>query len=228
MVLSNSLAYLIVVPAFASIIIMAVREHRRVRACRRGLLQDCARVLEAGAIAHGGDDFPSLSGSWRARPVEVRLIPDTMTIRRLPQLWLSVTWLAPIPRRAAFSALVRHTGYEFYDLSSHFEHRLDPPHGLPDEIIVRGKDAGSQQLLNLMQAPLVAIFSDPLVKEVDVTPKGLRIIRQAGEGRRGEHLLLRQAIFDDARVPASNLKRTLLQLEELHAMTSDNKGARAA
>lgn len=222
------LAYLISVPAFAAVVTMAVHEHRKLRANRRDLLDACHGVLDNDAIRHASDDFPSLAGQWRGHRTDVRLIPDTMTIRRLPQLWLSVTWLAPMPRWGAFAALVRHSGYEFYGLTSQFEQRLEPPAGFPTEIVIRGKDAASQELLDLMQEPLAAIFSDPLVKEVAVTPKGLRIIRQASEGRRGEHLLLRQAIFDDAQVPADALAQALLQLEQIRAKTIANEGARAA
>lgn len=226
--MSNSLIYLIAVPAFAAVIAMAVREHRRLRASRRGLLTDCAGVLDAGVLTHGGDDFPSLSGSWRGKPVHVRLIPDTLTIRRLPQLWLSVTWLAPMPRAGAFAALQRHSGYEFYGLTASFEQRLEPPAGLPAEMLIRGKSAHSQFLLDAMAEPLRAIFADPLVKEVAVTPRGLRLIRQADEGRRGEHLLLRQAVFDNAQVPTADLERALSLLAELRATTIETEGVRAA
>lgn len=222
------LLYLTAVPAFAIVVAMAIREHRNLRAGRRSLLDDCRGILQAGTLQHGSDDFPRLDGRWRGSKVNVELIPDTMTIRRLPQLWLSVTWLAPMPCQGAFAALVRHSGYEFYGLTSRFEHRLEPPQGLPSEIIIRGKDAMSQELLDAMQEPLAAIFADPKVKEVDVTPKGVRIIRQTVEGRRGEHLLLRQAMFDGAHVTASDLKQTLAQLEDLRATISENEGARAA
>lgn len=222
------LVYLIAVPAFLAVIVMAIREHRNLRASRRTLLDDCHGVLQAGTLQHGSDDFPRLAGHWHGNKADVELIPDTMTIRRLPQLWLSVTWLAPMPCQGAFAALVRHSGYEFYGLTSRFEHRLEPPRGLPSEIIIRGQDATSQALLDRMQETLAAIFADPKVKEVDVTPKGVRIIRQTVEGRRGEHLLLRQAMFDGAHVSASDLEQTLGQLEELRATLSENEGARAA
>ena len=224
---SNLLAYSIAVPAFAAVIFMAVREHRILRASRRNLLDRCLRVLDKDVLVHGADDFPRLTGVWRGYRADVELIPDTMTIRRLPQLWMSVTCLAPVPCHGAFAALVRHSGYEFYGLTTHFEHGLEPPAGLPPEIVIRGEDAASQALLDAMRAPLCEIFSDPLVKEVDVTANGVRIIRQASEGRRGEHLLLRQAVFDDAQVPASDLERILLQLDDLRE-TITQKGARAA
>ena len=51
-----------------------------------------------------------------------------------------------------------------------------------------------------------------------MTSKGLRIISQVAEGRRGEHLLLRQAAFDDAGVSASELAKRLKELEALRSV----------
>ena len=67
---------------------------------------------------------------------------------------------------------------------------------------MRGAGRNPQALLDRMAPTLGAILADPRIKEIAVTPKGLRLVRQAGEGRRGEHLLLRQAVFDDAAVTA--------------------------
>lgn len=227
--MSNLLAYLIAIPAFAAVVAVGIREHRMLRASRRNLLDRCLGVLNREVLHRGNDDFPSLTGYWRGSRVDVHLIPDTMTIRRLPQLWLSATWLTPVAHEGAFAALVRYSGYEFYSLTSGFDHRLEPTPGLPPEIVVRGEDAtASRLLLERLQAPLADIFSDPLVKEVAVTRRGFRIIRQAGEGRRGEHLLLRQAIFDEAQVHPSDLERTLEQLDALRETITTERGACAA
>lgn len=226
--LDGLLQYALAAAAFAAVVIVGVREHRMLRTSRRNLLDGCRDTLEDGRIRHGHDDFPGLTGKWHGRDVHVRLIPDTMTIRRLPQLWLSVTLMTPMPRRGGFAALVRHTGYEFYGMISHFEQRLEPPPGLPPEIVIRGQDSTAQGLLDAMAVPLAEIFSDPHVKEIAITAKGLRIIRQAGEGRRGEHLLLRQAIFDGAEVTEDDVRKALSQLDALRDAIRIETGAHAA
>lgn len=207
---------------------LAIREHRALRAARRGLLDECEGVLAGARLTHGGDDFPRLSGRRHDRGVWAELIPDTMTIRRLPQLWLSVTVFDKRSDVEALAILVRPAGTEFYSLTGHFRLRLEPPPGFPREVLIRGAGAGSQRLLDHLALPLAAILSDPRVKEVAITKKGLRIVRQAGEGRRGEHLLLRQAMFDRANVSAGDLDGLLTSLEALRDAAASSSEARAA
>jgi hypothetical protein len=194
---------------------LAIRDHRRLRASRIGLLDDCMQLFDRPVLTHGGDSFPALSGDIAGHRVDVRLISDTMTIRRLPQLWLQVTALERLPGVAGVAALVRPSGYEFYSLTTGFNHVMDTPAAFPREVLVRGENPRAELTLQKLAAPMAAILSDPAVKEIAVTQQGLRIIRQAGEGRRGEYLLLRQAVFDEAAVTCAALEATLSEIETL-------------
>ena len=62
---------------------------------------------------------------------------------------------------------------------------------------------------------MAKITSEPKVSEIGVTKKGLRLVWQASEGRRGEHLILRQSVFDEAQVTRSNFARLLGYLDDL-------------
>lgn len=194
---------------------MAIRDHRAARGSRRGLLDRCAGILDAPVIRHGTDDFPNIEGTYRGTRMRADFVPDTMTIRRLPQLWLSLTRFEARPESAEFAVLVRPAGTEFYSLTSYYDRRLDPPPGLPEEVLIRGKGAGAQALLDAAGACLAAIFADPRIKEAGVTAKGLRVVWQGSEGRRGEHLLLRQSQFDAAAVEPQDFARLLNLLEDL-------------
>lgn len=199
--------------AIATLGWLAMREHRARLAERRGLLDACAPVLERPSISHGGDGFPRLAG-WRdGRRLDVRLISDSMTIRRLPQLWLQLTVLTRIEGIGELAALVRPSGYEFYSLTGRFHHVLEAPDTFPREIMIRGEDARAAELLERVAEPMAALFADPRIKEIAVTRKGLRIIWQAGEARRGEYLLLRQAVFSDAAIAAGTLAELLAAME---------------
>ena len=151
-----------------------------------------------------------------------------MVIRRLPQLWLSVTLLDTLTDVPSLALLARPAGYEFYSLTGALTKSLDPPADLPQEILIRGSDARSERLLQHLAAELSASMADPRVKEVAITNRGLRIIAQAGEGRRGEYLLLRQAVFDHAEVPAGDLARLLDHLELLRCAIARREQKRAA
>jgi hypothetical protein len=194
---------------------IGVRDHRARQASRRALLDDCTRLFDRYALTHEGDSFPRLSGRIGAQNVDVRLISDTMTIRRLPQLWLQITVLERLEGVTGLAILVRPSGYEFYSLTSEFHHVIEPPAAFPHELIVRGKDARSELLFEKLAPAAAAILSDPKVKEIALTSDGFRIVRQASEGKRGDYLLLRQAVFDEATVSAAALDAALGEIEAL-------------
>jgi hypothetical protein len=207
---------------------VAVREHRLVRGSRQSLLDRCADVLDGVEIHHRQDGFPTLVGLHRERRVHLELISDTMVIRRLPQLWASLTYLDTLTGVPSLAVLVRPAGYEFYSLTSSLPYGLDPPTDFPPEVLVRGSDARAAQLLKQLRLQLATILADPRVKEIAITSKGLRIVSQMAEGRRGEHLLLRQAVFDEAVVRPSELYKRLEELEALRDAVEAHKWKQAA
>ncbi len=194
---------------------MAWRDHARILDARGGLLDDCKGALQQAVITHGGDGLPRLDGIRDQRPIRVALVPDTMTIRRLPQLWMVVTRMDRRPGIAEFAILRRPTGTEFYSLTAHYDHRLEVPANLPDETLARGNGPLAQARLDRAADCIAGIFADARVKEIGVTQKGLRLVWQAAEGRRGEHLLLRQSVFDGAGVDCAALERHLANLDAL-------------
>lgn len=214
MSLLTTLAICTATGAFAWV---GVRQHRRQKIKRRMLLDGCLPLFDTHDLTQGGDGFPRLKGTCAGRTIDVRLISDGMTIRRLPQLWLQVTELARLDSVSGFSVLVRPSGYEFFSLTSRFHHVIKVPPQFPREVIIRGEDAVSVASFNALEKPIGDILDDPRVKEIAVTPRGLRIIRQTDEGRRGEYLLLRQATFDGTAVSAEVLADACRELETLRA-----------
>ncbi len=215
-----SFPILIAFAGIATVALLSFRQSAAQRANRRCLLDDCRPLLDGGRIQHGHDGFPRLDGQFDGRVVRAELIPDSMTIRRLPQLWLSLTIVEPHKNTPDLGLLVRPSGTEFYALTPDFEDRLDPPAGLPDEIMIRGKGSAAQKLLSRHSRSISRIFSDQRVKEIAVTAKGVRLVWQLSEGRRGEHLLLRQCTFDDARVTPETLTRLFVSLAALNGAIS--------
>jgi hypothetical protein len=222
-----SLTLIIAAAGAAAVSYLAVRDHRAAVGARRGLLDDCTSALDRSVLTHASDGIPQLTGSHRGRGIQIQLLPDTMTMRRLPQLWLSTTLLDRNPGLPGFAILVRHCGTEFYSLTPHFPRRLDAPRGLPYEVLIRG-DAGAERLLAELAPVLAGILEDKRVKEIAVTERGLRIVRQAGEGKRGEYLLLRQSVFENAAVPRGDLADVLDQLHALRGVVEQHRRAHAA
>jgi hypothetical protein len=201
--------------AIALVAGLAIREHRAARQLRGRMLDACAALFDRPVIEAGADGFPELSGRWKGSEIRVALIADTMTIRRLPQIWLSVTRLDAHPGRPGLAALVRPSGADFYSLTERFSERFETPPGLPGEIWLRGSSPAAQSLLNRAACEMANVFADACVKEIAMTDRGVRIIRQAAEGRRGPHLILRQVALDDCAVSADLMAKTLAELDRL-------------
>ncbi len=208
--------------------IVAIREHANAIGARRTLLDRCRPLLSNAEIAHGGDGFPKLEGRNRGRFVRAELVPDTLTIRRLPQLWLKMTRLEARPYQPEFSVLIRPSGAEFYSLTSAHPIMLDPPPGLAAEIIAKGDTPASQYAIDALAPQLREMFRDPRMKEVAVTRRGLRLIWQTAEGERGNHLLLRQCRFENGEVDAATFSALLSALDDFSASLDNWDKAQAA
>ena len=189
----------------AILVWVARREHAAVLAGRGAVLDACSPLFDESSLTLGVDGFPRLEGAIAGHRLILEVIPDTMTVRRLPQLWLSVTLVKRLPLDSGFAVLVRPTGAEFYSLTHRLEHRLEPPAGLPPEVIARGADRRATAALALAAPALSALFAQPSVKEVGATGRGARIVFRVAEGRRGPHLLLRQCAFEDASLAPADL-----------------------
>lgn len=176
---------------------VARREHRAALAVRAGLLGQVAGLFDETELRIGADGFPSLSGRLGDRRlITVELLADTLVTRRLPQLWLIVTLREPVERpRPSIGALARPTGAEFYALTLDLPERIETPPGLEGAVMIRGSADISAAQLDRAGSALRTILADPCVKEAVVTSRGARIVRQASEGDRGAHLILRQVRF---------------------------------
>ncbi len=200
--------------------------NRAAAAWRAGLLSDGTRLLRAARLGRDRAGFATLDGRFGAFEARLRLIPEALVFRRLPQLWLSVTLRAPLPAGMTLDVLRRPAGAEFYapdDLPA----RFPAPPGWPADTLVRGT-RGAEALLARAAPALDTILADPRVKEVLLTPKGLRLVLQASEGTRGAYLLLRGIRFPLKRIPPETLCLGLEAARDLALVLSEPPDARLA
>ncbi|BAU88839.1 hypothetical protein MPPM_0234 [Methylorubrum populi] len=207
-----------------------LRQHRREAAWRGELLDACAGQLAAPRLGRDRAGFATLRGRLGQAAVDVRLVPDTLVHRRLPQLWLRVTLRMPLATEATLDVLRRPVGAEFY-APDRLPLRLPVPAAWPADTLVRGT-AGAEALLGRVVPALGRILAEPRVKEVLVTPDGLRLTVQASQGERGTYLLLRGSRFALSRLAPEQLGGALragLELAEiLSEPSSETRHARAA
>jgi hypothetical protein len=167
----------------------SIRERRR----RGGWFADALPLFDSYRVTQQSQSWPVLTGRYQG--VEVRLEPvlDDMTWRKLPSLWLKATVLAPNPARGTLGLLVRARGGEFYSPTAEMVHRLPMPKAFPSDAMLCSDCAETAPLLAL--AGQIDAFDDPRMKELVITPRGVRLVYQAAQGERADYLVLRQARF---------------------------------
>jgi hypothetical protein len=143
------------------------------------------------------------------------VVPDDIAWRKVPSLWLKVTVLTPNPMRGTLGFLVRPRGGEFYSPTAEMRHRLRVPPGWPEDAMLCTDDRSSVPLHLDMAA-----FGDPRLKELVITPKGVRLVYQAAQASRAEYLVLRQARYEEMHAGAE-LVRCLLDQAHAFAAAAD-------
>jgi hypothetical protein len=181
---------------------------------RAGMLRPCAGLLAEPVEGRDPTGFGTLSGRFAGLPVVIRLIPEAMAFRRLPQLWLSVSVHHPTGVRGTIDVLRRVVGAEFYAPADGLPARYDVPDAWPGETLVRGSP-GAEPLLARASESVASILAEPRVKEVLLTPRGVRIVGQLCQGERGAYLLLRENRFPLTQVDPEQLEPLLAQATDL-------------
>lgn len=181
---------------------------------RAGMLRPCEALLTASVHGRDRTGYGMLAGRFGGVPVEIRLIPEALAFRRLPQLWLSVSVHRATGIAGTLDILRRVAGAEFYAPGDDLPARYPVPSGWPGETLVRGSRSAGD-LFDRSAEPVTDILADPRVKEVLLTPRGVRIVSQLCEGDRGAYLLLRENRFPVSQVDPERLRPLLVQAADL-------------
>lgn len=156
--------------------------------------------------------FPRMTAHQGNLGFDLQLVQDSLTFRKLPTLWLMVTLPAPMPLTARLHIMARPTGFEPFSNFKYLHHTIDLP--LPEDCVAHCDDPA--------QVPLIvprhcAVFADPMVKELVITPQGLRIVILADEAARTNYLIFRDAELGMIPLPPARLRPILAALVALHA-----------
>ncbi|WP_020188194.1 hypothetical protein [Methylopila sp. 73B] len=181
---------------------LSLRRAGRAEALRRaGRLDACADLLDGGVRSLDAAGDPVLRGRYGGAEAALRVFAEQLAFRRLPQLWLAATVRADLSTSATLDLVRRPTGAEFFSGGLALPHRHAPPAGWPQDTRVCGSaDAGL--LLAALSERLAAPLADPRLKSILITPRGVRVVRQAAQGSRGAYLL-----FRDMRFPVASVTR---------------------
>lgn len=223
-----TLAALLLAATISFFVIFGRREARVAAAVRHSILDLSKNVLDAAKVDIDTCGFPKMDGTYRGRSFRVALIPDTLTFRRLPQLWLDVTMKRSLPIDASLAILIRPTGADYYSLTDRWHERLEPPANFPEMCLIKGDGPAARHILERIAPYVSDLLRDPYFKEIAVTPRGIRIMHQLAEGKRGDHLILRQIVFENAQLNPDDLKGVLAAALDIEGLLLNVKLVTAA
>ena len=213
-----AIAALLVLPA------LYLRDSAREKRRRGDWFAKALPLFSSYRVTQEGAGWPVLTGRYRGMDVRLEPVQDDLAWRKLPSLWLKATVLVPNPRRGTLGLLVRARGGEFYSPTAEMRERLPVPEGFPADAILRSDCAGTAPLQAVQEQ--IEAFDDPRLKELVITPRGIRLVYQAAQGERAAYLVLRQARFAEEQVDRA-LVLALLDRALAIAVAVDRGAARA-
>ena len=194
-----------------------IRETRARSAARAGYFGAVKPLFDGGETRLQPTGFPRMTGRRDGLAFDLQAIPDTLTFRKLPALWVLVTLPEALPVQATLDLLARPSGNEPFTRFATLPQSLPTPPDLPKEIAIRSDDATGIPPPDLL-ARHADLFGDPRVKELVLSPKGLRIVILAEEADRSRYLIFREA--EMGRTPLASARLQPL-LDRLAAIRKD-------
>lgn len=190
-------------------------QESRVRAQSRAEYFDAVKPLfDGGETRLQPTGFPRMTGRRTGHAFDLQAVPDTLTFRKLPALWVLITLPEPMPLDATLDLMARPSGNEPFSQFATLQQSLPTPPNFPKDIAVRTDDAA-----RIPPADLIArnadLFSDPRVKELVISSKGLRIVILAEEADRGRFLIFREAEMGRSPLSPAQLEPLLDRLAAL-------------
>lgn len=176
----------------------------------RSVLAD-ARELSGEAVG-----VTTWNGIWHGERAQIRTIVDTLAVRKLPALWLSVTISEPVLTAATFDMMMRPGSVTTFSNFDQLAHTLPTPVNFPTDAVIRTNDADVDPPFESV-APHTALFAEGRAKELLITPHGVRIVWLLAEADRARYGVFRQADFGGAGLDAALLESLLAKCSAVRA-----------
>lgn len=187
----------------------------RNKAWPQRLFADAQSLLENPAVAEGATaGTASLTGRYRGNPVQIKVVADTLALRKLPSLWLMVTLPGPVPVAATLDLMMRPEASSSISNFDQLPFTLPTPDDFPVGAVIRTDDP-EQAPPHEKLAPHLAPFHGRRGKELLISPKGLRIVMLLAEADRARYGVFRQADFGDVQLSPDLLADCLERLQAL-------------
>lgn len=196
----------------------------KTRSARRGAYLDQCRALFSDVkIGVGATGFARLSGRYQTHLFDIQVVPDTLTFRKLPALWVLVTLPEPLPLRATSDLMIRPTGVEPFSNFRTLPDQIALPAGFPEDCALR-TDAPEHLPDQALLRRHLGNFDNPRLKEMILSPKGARLVFLAEEAERSRYLIYRDCEMGQVPMRPERLKPQLdalitLRMDVLQTLT---------
>lgn len=191
-----------------------IRDSRSRIQTRASYFSEVKPLFDGGETRIQPTGFPRMTGRRAGLAFDLQVIPDTLTFRKLPALWVLVTLPEALPLEATLDLMARPSGNEPFTRFATLPQSLPTPPNLPREVAIRSDDTTRIAASGLI-ARHADLFTDPNVKELVLSPKGLRVVILAEEADRGRFLIFREAEMGRSPLPPSRLEPLLDRLASL-------------
>lgn len=174
-------------------------------AARAGYLDACLPLFFQPHKAVAETGFARVSGTYRGQMFDVQVVPDSLSLRKLPCLWLLATLAERLPVAGTFDVMLRATGSETFSKFGNLPDQIAVPEGFPEGCTIRtdsADDFPSAAVIGRYMAGLDAAR----LKEVVVAKTGVRVVWLAEEADRGRYLLFRDAEMGGQPLPPDVLQ----------------------
>lgn len=202
---SAAAIWAVLAAATAGVVLVLLRRAQAVRAARRGAFLGAATVLfEQVRIELAATGFPRMAGRREGAEFDIQVVPDTLSVRKLPALWVLVSLPGPLPVTGTLDVLLRPTGMETFTNFSRLPVQVQPPPGFPPDCAIRTDAPGHAAFADALRDVMKVVDTDRL-KEILITPAGVRLVFLAEEADRGRYLLFRDAEMGRDPLPPARL-----------------------
>lgn len=174
---------------------------------RDTLFAAAADVLDGAVLTPRHPGYPVLTGKFHGFPVSAEPMVDTMTLRKLPTLWLTLTIRCRLDVSAPLDILLDPNGTEFFSPNTEFPVTLPAPHWLDTHarLATTAQDHHPVDVLDRLRP----LLRDGSLKEVLVNRGGLRLVHRIAEAHQSAYRTTRRAEFDAVTLDAGWLRDTL-------------------
>jgi hypothetical protein len=192
----------------AALFLLHRYERRAKKRQRARFFADCLGLLRTYKVTQEDVDYPVVTGTYRGYAVRLEPVIDHMAWRKLPVLWLKVTVLTDIPYGGVLDLLIRPHGAENFTANPELEYSVKLPEDWPQDGVLCTDDPETMPPLELI-APRLGIFADDRLKELVITPRGVRLVARMWQAVRANYVTFREIKFPAEQADAELVRRLL-------------------